>query len=468
MKNLFNVWKAKLLTLLVFGVAILHFCKKDHVHPNVILPVSVAANDPYVIQPEPRDSAYFWTKEYYLWTELLPSFEVFRPRDLPDVFSVMSKVRSFQPLDRFSFVERKSDPVLRETDLVVDMGFSIKYYIHTDDLRVSFVNVDSPAGLAGVKRGWRILSIDNRPISGGTQAEIAFLNDVFWGTTPVHLFRFVKPDGSTTNLTIREGVYRSHTVLFHHVYENNAQKIGYLVYNSFGGASSVNELQQVISSFENAGINDLIVDLRYNRGGFVASSEAFANLLAPQGLGTGRYIMFRYVFNSRHPEMNQSIYFNKTNTLNLSRIVFIVTPSTASASELLINSLTPVMQVRLIGDRHTYGKPVGFFPISVYEYNIYPVSFKTVNSVGRADYYQGFDVDKQVSDDLSHEFGDPEEAELGEALTYLTTGSFSARADEHFMALSNSLINEGNNGLKLRPAVAIENRKEHIPTLKIH
>lgn len=173
--------------------------------------------------------------------------------------------------------------------------------------------------------------------------------------------------------------------------------------------------------------------------------------------------MFRYMFNSRHPELNVSINFNKAGSLNLNRIVFIVSPSTASASELLINSLNPVMEVKLIGDRRTYGKPVGFFPISVFEYNIYPVSFKTVNSLGKADFYQGFPVHRQVADDLGHDFGDPQEACLKEALTYLTTGSFSGADFGELGVASSALTFDLNQKLESRPAVTIENRPERIP-----
>lgn len=418
----------------------------------------------YEIQNDARDSAYYWTKEYYLWTELLPSFEEFRPRDLPDIFAVMAKVRTYQPLDRFSFVEKKSEPRLPTTDIVLDMGFSVKFFGGTRDLRVNYVNPFSPSGLAGIKRGWRVLQIDGRKVRGDSQAEIDFLNDVFRGTTPIHRFRFQKLDGSIIELVIREGVYRSLTVFSKTVFDYPGQKIGYFVYNQFGASASALELQNTIADLASRGINDLIVDLRYNRGGFVSTQEVMANLLAPASVGNSQ-VMFRYVFNSRHPELNTTIYFNKTGSLNLKRIIFIVSPSTASASELLINSLNPVMEVKLIGDRRTYGKPVGFFPIPVFEYNIYPVSFKTVNSLGYADYYQGFPVHRQVADDLDHDFGDPQEACLKEALVYLSTGRFSGADMGELGVASSALTFDLNQKLDSRPALTIEHRKERIPKL---
>ena len=106
--------------------------------------------------------------------------------------------------------------------------------------------------------------------------------------------------------------------------------------------------------------------------------------------------------------------------LNLNRVFFIVTNGTASASELLINNLKPYMDVKLIGDT-TYGKPVGFFPVDIYNYSIYPISFKTVNSAGNADYYNGFAPDKIAPDGVSKNWGDITEPSLASALKYIST-----------------------------------------------
>ena len=87
------------------------------------------------------------------------------------------------------------------------------------------------------------------------------------------------------------------------------------------------------------------------------------------------------------------------------------------------------MDVKLIGDT-TYGKPVGFFPIPIFNYDIYPISFKTVNSAGNADYYTGFAPDKLVSDGVNKNWGDVNEPSLAAALRYISTGSFDRFAAE--------------------------------------
>ena len=125
------------------------------------------------------------------------------------------------------------------------------------------------------------------------------------------------------------------------------------------------------------------------------------------------------------------------------------------------------MTVVLIGDTRTYGKPVGFFPLPVFEYNIFPVSFKTVNSNGEADYFSGFKVDRNIADDLSHDFGDEAEANLNAALKYIETGSLIANAPAKISSLSTSetrVLNELNiNFSDHLPAVTIENRPSKMP-----
>jgi hypothetical protein len=140
---------------------------------------------------------------------------------------------------------------------------------------------------------------------------------------------------------------------------------------------------------------------------------------------------------SRFPNVSfaenfNSIDYEKTGTLSLSRVFFIVTGSSASASELLINNLKPYMEVKLVGDT-TYGKPVGFFPIPVFNYALYPISFRTINSAGQADYYDGFAPDKLASDGVNKNWGDVTEPSLSSVLNYIATGVFG-RAPENKIA----------------------------------
>src|SRR5690606_13444964 len=159
----------------------------------------------------------------------------------------------------------------------------------------------------------------------------------------------------------------------------------------------------------------VIVDLRYNGGGAVITAEYMSNMLVP--VSANDKLMYSYEINKEMeadgwkdiPDFFTPVNFEKTNSLNLNRIYFLVTAgSTASASELLINNLNPLMETMLIGEMHTYGKPVGFFPWEILNTDLYVVSFKTVNTNGYGDYFNGLTVDFNVGDDVSKNWGDPE------------------------------------------------------------
>ena len=101
-------------------------------------------------------------------------------------------------------------------------------------------------------------------------------------------------------------------------------------------------------------------------------------------------MMMSQIYNSNHSGENSTNHFQKAGSVSLSKVYFIISSSTASASELLINNLKPYMDVRLIGPSKTHGKPVGFFPIENGEWYVFPVSFRTVNKNGEGNYYNGF------------------------------------------------------------------------------
>ncbi|MGB4773528.1 MAG: S41 family peptidase [Daejeonella sp.] len=438
-------------------------CKKEPV-----LAANTGGNEVnYKAQVDIRDSAYLYTKEIYLWEELLPAIETFKPRNSTDVFAVMAKVRDFQPLDHFSFVEKKTDTDQSNQGLDTDFGFLVKYALD-GSLRISYVYSASPGGQAGVVRGWEVQKINGKTIDRSSKSDIDYLNNIFFGTPQSASFQFLKPDGSTVILNIPKGTYPLNTVLYRNVFTTGGKKAGYFVFNQFSGPSSVTELVNTFDYFQVNGINELIIDLRYNRGGFVSTQDTLANMIAPQSVGVGQKVMYQYIFNQKYSEWNDKTMFHKVNSLNLTRVLFIVTPSSASASELLINNLRPVMDVKLVGENHTYGKPVGFFPIPVFDYNIYPVSFKTVNSVGSADYYAGFTVDKITADDLQRDFGDVNETSLKEALNYINTGGFSAIASNKIMSVGSGLslpqLESVNSHLDANVhKIEVENRPDKMP-----
>ncbi|MCU7548917.1 S41 family peptidase [Chitinophagaceae bacterium LB-8] len=375
-----------------------------------------------------KDTALMFSKDLYLWYSQIPS--TFNARSYSDLAGLMKGIRQYSkesgfsnPVDRWSFAIKKEEWAQISSGGSGNFGLNVSFN-EEKDLRVKAVDVSSPAGKAGIRRGWQIIAINgNSNISTDNADFIA--NNVL--NSPTASFTFLKPDGTTTNIRLATTSTQDHSVYLDTVYNYGGKKIGYFVFNSFLGdtVKIYEQFLQTFNRFANAKISDLIVDLRYNGGGYVSVQQKLANYLAPNSANGG--LMMKQTFNDKFPDYNTTDYFEKIGTLNLPRIIFIVSNSTASASELLINNLKPYMEVKLVGPSNTYGKPVGYFPIEVGDWDIFPISFRSTNKNGDGNFFNGLAVNSQVKDDLNKDWGDLEEACLARSIRYLTTGSFTSR-----------------------------------------
>lgn len=441
-----------LIPLSLFAVLFAISCKKEVVQ-NSSIATQTGTSEADLL----KDSVYLFTKEIYLWQDVIPSYDNFNPRqymgatELASASAEMDAIRKLETLDRFSFVTTKETSEGLQTGASVDYGFFIKgasidVAEPVDSVRwfVNYVFDQSPAGLAGVTRGWYLNKINNTPITY-SQSSIDLLNQTFFGTTKSADFQFVKPGGVSATISLTKSSFVSNSVLYKTVINTGGKKVGYFVFKQFFGTPSRNELDDVFTYFKSQGIDELVVDIRYNPGGSTNTQDALANMIAPPS--ANNRVMYKYVFNpslqqGKFPllqkkagfsangftEANNTQKFTSAGALNLNRVFFIVSHNTASASELLINNLKPYMDVKLIGDT-TYGKPVGFFPVDIYNYSIYPISFKTVNSTGNADYYTGFAPDKEAPDGVNKNWGDVTEPCLASALRYINSGAFRSAAN---------------------------------------
>ncbi|WP_306429794.1 S41 family peptidase [Sphingobacterium sp. E70] len=186
----------------------------------------------------------------------------------------------------------------------------------------------------------------------------------------------------------------------------------------------------------------IILDLRYNRGGYIETTEYLANLIAPSKLhgkimyyekfndilSTGNTKILKYQpyldvngnyvkINGRQATMADVDFSEKGNTYHFSKqgklesienIYFITSGSTASASELLISIFKPYFKVKTVGQK-TFGKPVGFFPIDIDRYSLYLSSFLLKNADGWFDYFNGIEPNIIVDLPSSPILGDPDE-----------------------------------------------------------
>ena len=445
MKNKFH---PIFIAVIAFMVAI-SSCKK-----NVDTPGPVPPQDSGTAASNAKDSALMVSKDFYLWYSQIPSN--FNPQSYNDPNDVMVALRAYSkengaPVDRWSFGVLKKDWNLLSggfgniynTAAEGDFGFSVFFNVD-GDLRVKLVERLSPAGMAGIQRGWRITKIN-----GSTDITIAntdfIVQNIFYSSSST--FTFKKPDGNSVDISLTAGTYEEQPLYLDTTYNIGSKRIGYMVLNSFIGDTSkmFSDFQKVMARFASKNVTDIVVDLRYNGGGYVSVQEKLADYLAPNSANGS--LMMKETFNDKHQNYNVSLYFKKTGTLNPNHVLFIVTQSTASASELLINNLKPYMDVKLIGPGHTDGKPVGFFPLSAGDWYVFPVSFRSTNSSGYGNYYDGFTPDGPAADGLDKNWGDPTESCLAKAIKYITTGTFVAQQREIYkedpaVTNSNRLLNK--------------------------
>lgn len=433
--------KVKLSALSLIVPVFFLACKKDNsdvmVTPAATTPIDSINTDNLL-----KDSVLLNSRDVYLWNTQIPAS--FNPRTYADPNEIMEAIRTYsiepgftQPVDRYSFAIKKAEwdnlsmgmsAVGSALDNNGDNGLTV-FFRTEGDLRVRLVEPNSPAGIAGIHRGWRITRINSN--SNITTSNSNFIVDNIYNATNVSL-TLQKPDGSLVNISLAQSHYATKPVYLDTVYTINNKKIGYLVFNSFLGNVDqlYSEFQRVFLKFSAAGIEEVIIDLRYNGGGYVSVQERLANYLANNAANGG--VMMKQEYNQANSAANETTLFKKAGSLNLSRVYFIVGRSTASASELLINNLKPYMDVQLVGGT-TYGKPVGFFPIPAGDWYIFPISFRTVNKNGAGNYFNGIAVNNTVADGLDKDWGDLSENSLAGVVRKISSGAYRMPAQPDYV-----------------------------------
>ena len=182
------------------------------------------------------------------------------------------------------------------------------------------------------------------------------------------------------------------------------------------------ELDSAFEFFRSENVDEMIVDLRYNGGGEMNVAVHLSGLLASSSAAGKVLVKMEH---NRDRSSNDTILKvpNNVSSLALSRLFYITGRGTASASEVLINGLSPWIPTIIAGDS-TYGKPVGMyaFDFKPDPYFFVPICFKLSNADGFGDYFDGLSANYYVGDDLTHDFGDSNEAELKAVLTYISKG----------------------------------------------
>jgi carboxyl-terminal processing protease len=444
----------------VITITLLQACKKEKVNNNN---TSTSAINML------KDSVYLYDKEDYLWNDAIPAYGTFNPRAYTgstdkvtlsnELFAISQlkinpssgKPYEYSPNDRtqpkYSFIDDGSTTAsLKGTN--ADYGFSV-LYIAVSDLRIKYVYPGSPAALAGLTRGDIINSINGKTnISYDNGSNVNYVvQAIFYSTTLT--MGITKLDGSSATINLTAISYTVNPVLTYKVFNvGGGHIVGYLAFNSFTAlANAQPKLNEAFNYYISNGVNDLVVDLRYNGGGAGETAEYLDDLIAPasktgtlmyttyfnSGLQNNNYTLFAKKFSVRPGDFlpqNNQVMFKKALTLSLNRVFFIVTNESASSSELTINNLRPELNVQLIGDT-TYGKPVGEIPIPIGNYVLYSPQLSVENSANQGDYYTGFapgsasSPGKLAADDVTKDFGDSTEVLLAHALHFVKSGTYA-------------------------------------------
>ncbi|MEE9348381.1 MAG: S41 family peptidase [Robiginitomaculum sp.] len=409
-----------------------------------------------------------WSDETYLWYNEITDQNPASFTNRLTYFKTLktaATTASGAAKDKFHFSRNTAD-----YDLAVASGASAGYGARfrlisasvPRQIFVAYTETGSPAeqSSAALLRGTEILEIDGvDAINGGTSADVATLNAGLFpkAAGEAHTFK-VRDHGTTTTRTITmtsaivtSAPVRETKTITTPAVGGGTSKTGYVLFNTFGTSQAEQALFDAFTSFAGDDLDDLVIDLRYNGGGFLDIASELGYMVAGSAATNSR--TFEEIkFNSKHPTTNPvtgatlspTPFHSQTRgftvasgtalpQLDLNRVFILSTGSTCSASEALINSLRGInVEVVLIGGT-TCGKPYGFYATGNCGETYFTIQFVGVNDKDFGDYTDGFtpmtggpSAGEQItgcftSDDFSEPLGDENEGMFATALTYIQT-----------------------------------------------
>jgi C-terminal peptidase prc len=361
-------------------------------------------------------------QEWYLWYGQLPDPD---PAGFDSPEAYLQAVRYMPRDSSFSYIgSQAATDAFYSASQFIGLGVSYRQTSATQ-LRVTQVFAASPADQAGLRRGDHLLAIGGTAVADLLQtggignafgpSEVGVTVAMVWQT----------PGGQERQATLTKALVTIPTVSATRVFDNGGSRVGYIFFRNFV-TPSTEALNRAFDRLRADGATDLVLDLRYNGGGLVDVARHLASLIGGEGTAGRTFVRFRH--NDKKSASNETVLFeSRPNALDLPRLVVIATGGSASASELVINSLRPFMNVTVVGAR-TFGKPVGQYGFDFCEKVLFPVAFATENAQGEANYFNGIPANCAAPDDLDRQIGDPGEGSLAESLQFLRTGRCSGRA----------------------------------------
>ncbi|MCJ8296133.1 MAG: S41 family peptidase [Colwellia sp.] len=411
----------KILNMLLL-VFVLQACQEDQGQGDS----QVITMDAQVCSDQNQKNIAMWgyMNDWYLWNDALDQNTVLA--DFLSIEALLADIKEKNPIDRFSFVvsKKESDDVfINAQTFGYGMGNRIDEITH--ELIVNFVFEFSNAQKIGLSRGDRITHIAGTKLSE-VLSDDDFNWSGFWDSieqTQLVAFTWRKLDGSIVTKEMRQSTVTTNTIFATEVIESDIGRIGYLVYNSFIDPSS-EDLNQAFRYFNEQNVDELIVDLRYNHGGTSRMSNQLASQIG--GDNVLGQIYNAATNNANHVSAVELFNLNNaTHYLSLSKVIFITTEESASGSEVLINSLAPFLDVKLVGQK-TYGKPVGMLASQLCDEVVFAITHHNHNADGYGDFFDGFEVDCPAIDSVAGDWGSSNDPMLTEAIYLLEHGQCSA------------------------------------------
>ncbi len=316
------------------------------------------------------------------------------------------------PPDQWSFTiteQEYEDNANQKTE-----GFGFGY---TSDFMIYLVRINAPV-YGKLFRGDKILEINGEAVTTD------LLSQASQNLSVASIFTILR-DGSEMDITLTPSEY-SFNVSLGKIIPQGTQKVGYLRFDSFT-ESSVSEFEAIFSTFHHEDIDELVIDMRYNGGGSVATASALLDNITNTYAGQRQmYLDWNVNYKDNNSRYRfEDIDMQDGNELNMQRVFFLTTKGSASASEAVISALVPYLgtdNIITVGD-DTHGKPVGMRG-KVYGINYYfLINFFVRNNAGDTSSFNGIPVTCTAEDDLTHLMGDENETMLKTALYYIENGS---------------------------------------------
>ena len=430
-------------------------------------------NAPY---PDKRGSTVWenfwirsWINAYYLWYAQAPDLNPTSYTTTASYFAAdktSALTASGTAVDKFHFTYDTAQwEALSQSGVQIGYGMTVSL-ISTTPPRQALVAYTEPASSGypatsanvNLARGASIIAVDGVDlVNSNDTASINTLNAGLFPATAgeSHSFTVVDTPGAASRVVTMSSVSITETpVQSVGTLATGTGTVGYMLFNDHI-ATAESELISAINTLKAAGVTDLVLDIRYNGGGYLDIASELAYMIAGPATTTGKtfdLIHFNDKYPNTDPILNQPItptpFWSVSQgfssnvpqgtalpTLNLNKVYVLIGTDTCSASEAVINGLIGVgVQVVLVGSQ-TCGKPYGFYPQDNCGTTYFSIQFQGVNNMDQGAYTDGFVASNttstsgeplpgcSVTDDYAHALGSPLEGRLAAALAYRTSGA---------------------------------------------